>query len=125
MTEGPIRHYRDLRVWHKAIAVAKSVHVVTSSFPADERFGLISQMRRAAVSVPSNIAEGKARQHDSEFRQYLYIALGSLAELDTQLVLAGEFGYLADDTRGRLHDEVVEVRRMLHGLIGSLGSAAK
>src|SRR5438132_348059 len=86
--------YEDLIVWKKAIRLAKVIYVRTDSFPRSEIFGLINQMRRSAVSVPSNIAEGQARQHPKEFAQFLYHSLGSLAELDTQVLLSREFGYL-------------------------------
>ncbi len=87
------RYYRDLLVWQKGIQLAKLVYQLTKGLPADERFGLISQMRRAAVSVPANIAEGQARHTTGEFIQFISHAEGSLAELDTHLVLAVEFRY--------------------------------
>ena len=80
--------HKDLEVWRQAIELAKVVYRLTANFPASELYGLISQMRRSAVSVASNIAEGAARHTDKEFMQFLYIALGSLAELDTQYILA-------------------------------------
>ena len=83
-----ITSYRDLLVWQKSVLMAEALYKLTAQFPPDERFGLISQMRRAAVSVASNIAEGQARQGKREFVQFLSHAEGSLAELDTQLVLA-------------------------------------
>ena len=89
-----IRNYRDLIVWQEGIALAKEIYRVTRTFPASERSGLTSQLQRAAVSVPSNIAEGQSRRNSGEFRQFLFQALGSLAEVDTQLVLAHELGYL-------------------------------
>ncbi|HEY0007805.1 MAG TPA: four helix bundle protein, partial [Tepidisphaeraceae bacterium] len=87
--EQPIRDFRDLVVWQKAIALAKAVYVLTRSFPADERFGLTNQVRRASVSVSSNIAEGHARS-GREFRPFLSIARGSAAEVESQLLLAVE-----------------------------------
>ena len=91
-----MKHYKDLLVWQKAIALVTQVYVVTRSFPREERYGLTSQIRRAAVSVPSNIAEGQARLTPGEFRQSLGIAKGSLAELDTQLIIAENLGYLTE-----------------------------
>src|SRR5208282_5372749 len=88
-----INGYRDLLVWQKGMALVKQVYSMTRDFPDDERFGMIAQMRRAAVSVPSNIAEGQARQGRKEFVQFLSHSEGSLAELDTQLRLARELGY--------------------------------
>lgn len=82
-----IRSYRDLIVWQKAIAFTEQIYRLTGRFPSTEAFGLTNQLRRAAISIPSNIAEGQARHHTKEFSQFLYIALGSLAEIDTQLVV--------------------------------------
>ena len=87
------RDYKDLLVWQKGIALAKEVYTVTRTFPPEEKFGLISQMRRAAVSVPSNIAEGQARNTRGEFIQFLSNAEGSLAELDTQTRISLELGF--------------------------------
>ena len=84
------RHYKELIVWQKGMSLARSIYEITARFPADERLGLISQMRRAAVSVPSNIAEGQARQSTREFLQFLSHASGSVAELETQLLLSVE-----------------------------------
>jgi four helix bundle protein len=118
--EMQIRTYRDLFLWRKGIDLAKEVYRVTKSFPAAERFGLISQLQRAAVSVPSNIAEGQARRHSGEFRQFLYQALGSLAEVDTQLYLAEELGLIrrgeADDAQALIE----ELRKMAHTLVRRL-----
>jgi four helix bundle protein len=93
------KSYKDLLIWQKGMALALYVYRVSVVFPADERFGLISQVRRAAISVPSNIAEGQARHTTKEFLQFLSHALGSLAELDTQLLLSVELGYV---TRERI-----------------------
>src|SRR3982751_1616510 len=91
------RSYKDLVVWQKGIALAKVVYKVTRNFPAEEKFGLIAQMRRAAVSVPSNIGEGQARHTTGEFIQFISHAEGSLAELDTQLILSVELGFMAKE----------------------------
>jgi four helix bundle protein len=92
----PRRHH-DLEVWRDALDLVEAVYRVTASFPADERFGLTSQLRRAAVSVPSNIAEGSARRTRAELLQFLYIARGSLAEIETQLQIARRLSYLTSD----------------------------
>jgi len=115
---GEIRTHKDLDVWKYAIVLAKDVYSLTSSFPKAELHGLMSQMRRAAVSIASNIAEGAARNSRKEFIQFLYISLGSLAELETQLVLSVELGYCATYN----HLEIERVRRMLLGLIKHLKS---
>ncbi len=93
----PAKNYRDLIVWKDGIKLAKIIYKLTGKFPRVEIYALSDQIRRAAVSVPSNIAEGQARKLPGEFRHFLHIALGSLAEMDTQLVLAQEFGYLSKD----------------------------
>lgn len=90
------KHYKDLLVWQKGMSLAKGVYGLTARFPADERFGLISQMRRAAVSVPSNIAEEQARHGTREFLQFLSHASGSLAELETQLLLSLDMKVLCE-----------------------------
>lgn len=84
MSDEKVRNYRDLLVWQKGIALVKQVYALTRTFPADEKFGLVAQMRRAAVSIPSNIAEGQSRHTTNEFVRFLSLAEGSLAELDTQ-----------------------------------------
>lgn len=85
--------YKDLLVWQKGILLVKMIYQITQTFPAEEKFGLVSQMRRAAVSVPSNIAEGQARHTTGEFVQFVSHAEGSIAELDTQLIIAVDLGY--------------------------------
>jgi len=110
------RDYRDLIVWQKGIVLAKKVFEFTRRFPSEERFGLISQMRRAAVSVPSNVAEGQARRTTGEFINSLSHAEGSLAELDTQLVLSSEFNYCTLEQVKEMHAAIFELRRMLNAL---------
>jgi len=108
--------YKDLLVWQKGIALTKEVYKVTKTFPKDERFGLIAQMRRAAVSVPSNLAEGQARHTTGEFIQFISHAEGSLAELETQAHVSMELGYCAAADSARLLDNLDELRRMLNSL---------
>lgn len=98
MTNMRIESYRDLEVWQKGRRLASQVYQMTRQFPEEERYGLISQLRRAAVSVPSNIAEGWARRYPAEFVQFLRKANGSLAEVETQLLLAMDVGYLKEET---------------------------
>ena len=114
------KNYRDLVVWQKGIQLAKQIYDLTGRFPQSEVYGLANQLRRAAVSVPSNIAEGQARKLPGEFRRYLRMALGSLAEIDTQLVLATELGYLTDGDVSRLNSELIDLRKKLYALINSL-----
>ena len=110
--------FRDLKVWRKSIELAKLVYEITRRMADSERFGLTNQMRRAAVSIPSNIAEGNARQSRKDYIHFLIMARGSLAELETQLIIAQELNFLprSDDTLERMR----EVSRMLQGLITSL-----
>jgi four helix bundle protein len=112
------RYYKDLIVWQKAMALVTDVYRATQPFPKEELFGLTSQMRRAAVSIPSNIAEGQGRLTQGEFRQFLGNARGSFAELDTQLLIAQNLGYLKESAQ--LFDELAEVGRLLNGLLSSL-----
>ena len=112
------QHYRDLMVWQKAIELVTDIYRVTRGFPKDELYGLTSQIRRAAVSIPSNIAEGQGRLTRGEFRQFLGQARGSYAELETQLIIARNLGYLSQP--GNLIEKLAEVGRLLNGLLSSL-----
>ena len=116
----PAKNYRELIVWQDAIKIAKAVYKLTEKFPKHENYALTDQIRRAAVSVPSNIAEGQARKAPGDFRRFLHIALGSLAEMDTQLVLAQEFGYLAIEDIESMDKQIQELRKKLYALINSL-----
>lgn len=115
--------HKDLVVWQKSIALACKVYAGTRLLPRDERFSLISQLRRAAVSIPSNIAEGSARRSRAEFIHYLHIARGSLAELETQYLIASRLTLLKD-TAATL-EEIAEVGRLLNGLIRSLAASSR
>lgn len=114
------RNYRDLIVWQDAIKLAKAVYVLLEKFPRQEMYALGDQIRRAVVSVPSNIAEGQARKAPAEFRHFLRIALGSLAEVDTQLVLAQEFGYLRSEDMVDVDQQIQNLRMKLYALMNSL-----
>ena len=117
------RDYRELIVWQEAIKIAKAVYQLTGKFPKQETYALADQIRRAAVSVPSNIAEGQARKSPGDFRRFLHIALGSLAEVDTQLVLAQEFGYLSKEDVDPMDEQIQGLRKKLYALINSLPAA--
>ena len=108
--------YRDLVVWQKSIELAKQLYRLTAKFPSGEKFGLISQLRRAAVSVPSNIAEGQARNTTGEFIQFISHAEGSAAELDTQLYLSVELGFVSSTDAATILMLIDEIRRMLNSL---------
>ena len=116
----PSRNYRDLVVWQDSIQLAKTIYKLAEKFPKHETYALADQIRRAVVSVPSNIAEGQARKTPGDFRRFLHIALGSLAEVDTQLVLAQEFGYLGKDEVDGLFGQIQMLRKKLYALINSL-----
>ena len=119
-----IKSYRDLLIWKKGMALVKSIYKVTKQFPEDERFGLISQMRRAAISVPSNIAEGQARQGKREFVQFLSHAEGSLAELDTQVLLSLDLGYCGGADAEPLLSLITELQKMITVLRQKVGHLA-
>jgi four helix bundle protein len=112
--------FRDLKVWQAAMTLVEEIYRATTAFPAQERFGLTSQLRRAAVSVPSNIGEGKRRKREKVFAHHLDIALGSQGELEVQLEIAKRVGFLGEKEYVRLHRQTEEVGRMLNGLISSM-----
>jgi len=115
------RYYRDLLVWQKAMALARAVYRETEALPKSETYGLQAQMRRAAVSMPSNIAEGHGRLDDGHFRQFLATARGSLFELQTQLELAGDLKLMSDSSTKELMECCDEIARMLNGLVNAMG----
>ncbi len=114
------KSYKDLVIWQKAIDLVVDVYQVVKSFPREELYALSDQIKRSAVSVPSNIEEGQSRQHTGEFRQFLYIALGSLAELDTQLIIAYGLGYIDSDANNLYMAKIIELRKMIFTLITKL-----
>jgi four helix bundle protein len=119
------KHYKELLVWQKGMLLAKVVYGLTARFPTDERFGLVSQMRRAAISVPSNIAEGQARHGTREFLQFLSHASGSLAELETQLLLSLDMNYCVKNDVESIAGLISELQKMIAALRRSLeGSLA-
>lgn len=117
----PVRSYRDLKVWQQSKALALTIYQSTQALPSEERYGLVSQMRRCAVSIPSNIAEGNARS-TRDYLRFIDMAQGSLAELETQLEISHELGYLTNDTLRECFASSHEIGRMLSGLSTSLQS---
>ena len=115
-----MKTHRDLLVWQKGINLVKVIYQLTDSFPQTEQFGLISQMRRSAVSIPSNIAEGCGRNSDKELIQFLYIALGSASELETQIIISIELNFLEKQNAEIALDSISELIRMISSLIKSL-----
>ena len=116
------RHYKELIVWQQGMELVTHVYRVTAGFPRDEKFGLVSQLRRAAVSVPSNIAEGQGRLTVGEFRQFLGHARGSLFEVETQVIIARNLNMIDDAEVDQLQERVGNVGRLLNGLIRSIRS---
>jgi four helix bundle protein len=117
--------HKKLDVWQIAMKTTQMVYESTKGFPEEEKFGLVSQMRRAAVSIPCNIAEGAARQGKKEFKNFLSIAQGSLSELDTQFELAVLLGYLSDRKMNEITGQLMRIDMMLSGLIRSLVKKSK
>jgi four helix bundle protein len=112
--------YKDLIAWQKAMDLAEEVYKATRGFPRDELYGLTSQLRRAAISIPSNIAEGQGRLTPGEFRQFLGHARGSLLETETQILMANRLHYLSEEQIGHLLKLSAELGRVLNGLIASI-----
>lgn len=117
---GGVRSFRELVVWQRSVELTLTVYELTKAFPKEELFGLSSQLRRAAVSIPSNIAEGQGRQSRGEFLQFLGVARGSMFEVQTQLLIARRLGYAAEEMIGRCEGLGDEVGKMLNALIASL-----
>lgn len=113
-------HFRDLLVWQRSMELARIVYSATRQFPREEAFGLTSQLRRSAVSVPSNIAEGQGRGSDKSFALFLRQAQGSLYEMETQLELSRSLGFLRSEETEPILAEASEIGRMIHGLLRSL-----
>jgi len=115
-----VQSYRDLIAWNKAMELVTEIYRVTKKFPKEEVFGLVRQLRRSAISIPSNIAEGKGRLSKGEFRQFLGNARGSLAEVETQILIAQNLFYLDESETNRLLTKVEEVGKVLNGLISAV-----
>jgi four helix bundle protein len=115
-----LKNYQDLKVWQKAYQLCITIYKITKHFPKEERYGLTSQLKRSAVSVPSNIAEGYGRQTTREYMQSLYIAYGSHCELETQILLSKDLGYIKTEDFAVLQKDIGDVERMLKALIKSL-----
>lgn len=115
-----LKSYQDLKVWEKAYNLCLEVYKLTKKFPDEERYGLCSQIRKSSISIPSNIAEGYGRKGRQEYIHYLYIAYGSYCELETQLMLAVDLGYVGEKGKDKILGLGKEVERMLKALIHSL-----
>ena len=120
MKENMVRTHRDLDVWKKSIDLVTLIYKYTAEYPKDEVYGLTSQIRRCAVSIPSNIAEGSARTTKKDFSYFLAIALGYVAELETQLIISRNLNYLSEAVLDELISELISIRRMTLGLRKSI-----
>jgi four helix bundle protein len=116
----PICTYRELNAWTKSFELVLAIYQETASFPVEERYGITSQLRRAVVSIPSNIAEGEGRKSAKEFRHFLFIALGSLMEAETQILIAKSLGFLSVNQADKLMLLAAEAGRLINGLTRSL-----
>ena len=115
-----VESYKDLQVWQKARMLVKNVYVMTKKFPPDELYGLAKQLRRAVVSIPSNIAEGSSKRSTKEFMRFLNIAYGSLCEVETQIILAFDLEYIDQQILSIRSEEIAELGHMINGLLRSL-----
>lgn len=118
-----INDYKKLQVWEKSMALVVDVYSLTKNFPGDEKFGIVSQIRRAAVSIPSNIAEGKLRGGDTEFKRFLLIAFASGGELETQLDISSRLDFISSTQFAQISQTVSEVMKMLNALITKLDAS--
>lgn len=115
-----MNNFKELKIWKDAIDLAVGVYKLTKMFPSDERFGLVSQMNRSAVSISSNIAEGAGRNNKKEFRQFLGIAQGSACELESQLIISQQLDFISRDALNMKSEELVKLRNMINKLINTL-----
>jgi four helix bundle protein len=120
--KGKIKNFRDLDVWRLAMEIVVDIYEYTKIFPKEEVYGLVSQMRRSALSIASNIAEGFNRYHDKEYRHFLYIALGSCAELETQIEVSLLLSYITQAVRDKIIEKLDHESRMLRNLIKRLNA---
>ena len=115
-----MKSHKDLEVWKRSVELVTSIYAITKNYPQYEIYGLTNQIRRAAVSIPSNIAEGAARKNPKEFIQFLYIALGSSSELETQIIISYNLNYISKKDSEDILKEISEIRNMTLGLIKHL-----
>ena len=119
-----IKNFRDLKIWQSGMEIVIIIYTLTSKYPKEELFSLVSQMRRAAVSMPSNIAEGFARQHNKEYAQFLYISLGSAAELETQIEISFKLNYINESSKNELVEKINQFSRMTKSLINCVSASS-
>ena len=117
-----MHNFKELHVWQRAIELVKEVYKITSNFPSEEKFGITSQIRRCAVSIPSNIAEGAGRKTNKDFSNFLSISLGSQYELETQLIISSDLGFVSDGILTKTTNELNEIQKMTTTLIGKFSN---
>lgn len=122
-SSGKIKSFQDLKIWQKGINLVEEIYKISRTFPKEEIYGLQSQIRRSVVSIPSNIAEGFARFHNKEYRNFLYIALGSCAELTTQTIIAARLHYIEKIEADKVISEIEEISKMTMNLIKKLNTS--
>jgi len=118
--EEKIKSFKDLRIWQKGIEIVSDIYILTKNFPKEELFSLTSQLRRSAISISSNIAEGFKRFHNKEYKQFLFITLGSCAEVETQIIIAKELKYINENEETKLVEKLDHICRMTSSLIKKL-----
>jgi four helix bundle protein len=120
-----MHNFKELKIWQKSRNLTKEIYLVTKKFPEDERFGLTTQMRRCAISIPSNIAEGSGRGSNREFRRFLNISISSAFELETQLILAFDLAFIKEKDYDRISMDIEEVQKMIYGFRKSISKLNK
>ncbi|MEQ6168379.1 four helix bundle protein [Ekhidna sp. MALMAid0563] len=112
-----MHNFKELHVWQKGIDIAQNIYELTSTFPSEEKFGIVSQMKRSSVSVPSNVAEGAGRKTDKDFSNFLSMSLGSQFELKTQLIISNRVGFISDEQLAKESLELIELQKMTRSLV--------
>jgi four helix bundle protein len=115
-----INSFKDLKIWQKGMEIVSDIYILSKKFPKEELFSLTSQLRRSAISIPSNIAEGFKRFHNKEYKQFLFITLGSCAELETQIIISKELKYIDENEEAKLVEKLDHICRMTSSLIKKL-----
>ena len=115
-----MNNFRELKVWQKSIDFVVEIYKITKSFPSEEKFNLVSQMQRAATSIPSNISEGAGKNSNNAFKNFVTISIGSAHELETQIIISSKLGYVSNEANRQLLRELTEIQKMLYGLFNSL-----
>lgn len=120
MNGKKIKNFKDLEIWQEAVKLVEEIYKITKEFPREELYGIVNQIRRSAVSIPSNIAEGFMRYHNKEFRQFLFIALASNAEVETQLIVCHKLKYITEQKLNEFSEKLDRLNRMIMALIKKL-----